>query len=804
MTPRQDPAIYFEVPLPKQVEWRRSTYRPSLRVLIFCLPIVGALPAAGGGGVIQGAIALTVGSTAKANDAEAINDLALRLLSQDRLDEAEIAFRQVLSRTSENAAALTGLSATLRRAGQRQEARPPALSTDDTQSRGGPARSPCDDTSADDTATAAPSTLPCSASVVKPVSPWSTLELARTLVNRGQILEARKIMAASVTGVADDDRLRAAIIFADETDDPSVAAGLISKLHAQSQGGAATITSNPSPVGTSSPLRNLPTAPTAVSASAPWAQDVFADDRAELDHAKRLQLLKDVTIAPTKPNPSTVTRVTPRPASLKSTAASTDPKRATELRAGDPSAAPGRGGTIASPPAESPNLIFFVNSEPQLVDDQQAIQSVPVGSPDLPISTVTNPFRHNTDTSPRVADSTLTINPADPMLTSIDHEMAELRDRTAPTLRGEVDLRNHSGDPGLSHLDAYSAPLQTTFSPSGIGRITLGATPTRLNGGSLSDGNVLNNARFGSDALSLHSTANSVSYSGATPGNQQASGVGINLGYELNNLKTDVGSTPLGFRTTSVVGGVEWAPQITDHVRLRLVGERRAIDETLLSYAGASDPRSGRIWGGVTRTGGHVQLEANIGKMDMYVAAGGAALGGTHVQSNTMLSVQTGAFLPVWGTFDRGLRTGLNLSYLQYANNVSNFTLGQGGYFSPQSYISAIVPLIYHDKIDTKFSYELSVGLGVQNYREKASDYYPIDPQLQAALTSRIAGIPGLSATYPATKLTGFAGSAGASLDYSLTPSFQISAQLKYQHVGTYEEAIGMLVGKYLFNGIGP
>lgn len=424
-------------------------------------------------------------------------------------------------------------------------------------------------------------------------------------------------------------------------------------------------------------------------------------------------------------------------------------------------------------------------------------------SPPATTPVLINPFRRTVGAAVQTTDATVAINPRspDPVLASIDREMAELRDLTAPTGQAGFEFRTRSGDAGLSRLNQYAIPMQATFSPYGVGRVKLEMTPTILNAGRLDGSSVTNYARFGSAGLALQGAGSSVSYVSAAPDSQQATGLALNLGYELNGFKTDIGSTPLGFRTTNVLGGIEWAPQISDRVRLRLIGERRAVTDTLLSYAGTSDPRTGQIWGGVTRTGARAQLEASVDKLDMYVAAGGAILQGTNVQNNTMFNVQAGAFVPIWRTADQELRVGLNLTYFQYAKNLEFFTLGHGGYFSPQSYMSAIIPINYRGKINEDFSYEANVGLGVQTYRTSAADYYPSDPALQAAWATTTAGIPGLSATYSATSRTGLAGNARMSLDYNITPNLRLSARLAYQQVGDYREASSLIFAKYTFNG---
>jgi len=73
-------------------------------------------------------------------------------------------------------------------------------------------------------------------------------------------------------------------------------------------------------------------------------------------------------------------------------------------------------------------------------------------------------------------------------------------------------------------------------------------------------------------------------------------GVGVDVGYQYRGLKADVGATPFGFREQNIVGGVQYKGGLTDKVSYRLTAARRAVTDSLLSYAGARDAR--RIWNG--------------------------------------------------------------------------------------------------------------------------------------------------------------------------------------------------------------
>jgi hypothetical protein len=292
---------------------------------------------------------------------------------------------------------------------------------------------------------------------------------------------------------------------------------------------------------------------------------------------------------------------------------------------------------------------------------------------------------------------------------------------------------------------------------------------------------------------------------GAASGDQSAAGIGLGLSYAFRSLSADAGTTPLGFRKENILGGVEWAPQITDHVRLRLTAERRAVSDSLLSYGGTVDPRTGTVWGGVTRNHGRANLEFSAGKADIYIGGGGAQLSGSHVASNTEEEAGAGGSFPVYATPSQEIRLGLDLVYFGYQKNLRFFTLGQGGYFSPQSFYAAMVPVNYKEKVDEDFSYEVGGALGFESYRENASAYFPLDSGLQAQLVAQQsnpgAAVPGVLTEYPSRSQSGIAGTAHASADYRVTPSLHLGAKVTYQYSPNFNETTALVYARYLFNG---
>lgn len=411
-----------------------------------------------------------------------------------------------------------------------------------------------------------------------------------------------------------------------------------------------------------------------------------------------------------------------------------------------------------------------------------------------------NPFRRDPAPGGDPAQPGIARNPAlvrqrpvDPLTGDIDRRMAELNQEVAPKAQVGVSLRGRSGDEGLDQLTQAMVPVEAVFSPGGVGTLKLQAQPTFLSGGMLG-ADPASLQRFGTNPLFA------LSPDTPRPGDQTASGVGLGLSYSLGWATADIGSTPLGFRQQNLVGGVELAPSIGRDLRLRAVGERRAVTDSVLAYAGAEDPASGLTWGGVTRTRGHLQLEWTPGLLNLYAGAGGATLRGENVASNTQYEFGAGGSYPVYRTATQEVRAGLDLVYFGYDRNLRLFTLGHGGYFSPQSYFAALIPVSYKEQVDEKFSYSVGGSVGFQTYNERRSPVFPNDPARQARLEGLVANTPLLNAFYPARSESGIVGGAFANAEYKLSDSLRLGGRAQFQRAGNFTEGTGLVYARYTFN----
>ena len=384
-----------------------------------------------------------------------------------------------------------------------------------------------------------------------------------------------------------------------------------------------------------------------------------------------------------------------------------------------------------------------------------------------------NPFASSASPVPGGAPPT-----GDPVSREIAQEQATVHADTAPRASGTIVVRSRSGTAGLDQLQEVDAPLEASFAPDALnGRITVSAVPTVLDAGQLSGS--ANALRFGTNAASGTQIV---------PGNTTEAGAALNVKYQLGDkVSVDAGTSPLGFPVTNLLGGVEVAPKLSQSVTLRLRAERRSVLDSLVSYAGQRDPVSGTTWGGVTQMGGHAQLETGLGAGYAYAGGGYSVLDGEHVAHNTKIEGGAGFAYPVYKAGDTTLMAGLNLVYFQYENNQRGFTLGQGGYFSPQSFVAVNLPVDYRSTLGA-LRYHLGATAGYAAFNEAASALYPDDPTLQsaaelAALTNAL--IPTHNV---AQNRTGFVGGVRVDLDYPLTDTLSLNGALTYDQAADWQE----------------
>ena len=373
-------------------------------------------------------------------------------------------------------------------------------------------------------------------------------------------------------------------------------------------------------------------------------------------------------------------------------------------------------------------------------------------------------------------------------------ELQELRQSQAPVLSVGTVARVRQGESGLGQVTDLQAPVQFSFG-LGDGTLTLGATPATVSAGT-PDQEYGNLSRFGSGPVTALNAPT------RSPGAQDDSGIGLHVAYTNAGLEADVGTRPLGFGQTDVTGGVKYSLPISDSVTLAGQLSRRAVNDSVLSFAGARDARTRESWGGVSATGGRLDATWDDDDFGIYGYGTLHALTGTGVQSNSRYEAGGGMYWRVQRARDSGFTAGLNFSGLGYDKNLRYFTYGHGGYFSPQQFLSLSVPFDWTQRTG-RLSYQLKGSLGVQYFKEDAAPYFPTSATRQAAAAQAASdaeafGASGTaSALYRGQSKTGLGYSLGMAMEYQMHPQLFFGGHLMLDNARDYRQFVGGLYMRY-------
>ncbi len=215
------------------------------------------------------------------------------------------------------------------------------------------------------------------------------------------------------------------------------------------------------------------------------------------------------------------------------------------------------------------------------------------------------------------------------------------------------------------------------------------------------------------------------------PLEQHATGVAVGIGFETDNWRADLGTTPIGFPIQNVVGGFRFSVP-NDFANLSINLSRRPETSSMLSYAGLHDPVTDQVYGGVVRDGIDIYTSKDIGPVNVFAGLGAGVFTGHNVATNQGETLRTGIDVPIFSRPNWHLDTGLVGNLWHYSQNLRFYTFGQGGYYSPQRYLSLGVPLDWVARYD-KASWELDTSVGLSHTYEADSPFFPTDPALQAA-----------------------------------------------------------------------
>ena len=293
----------------------------------------------------------------------------------------------------------------------------------------------------------------------------------------------------------------------------------------------------------------------------------------------------------------------------------------------------------------------------------------------------------------------------------MEDEVEAVDDRNTPLITTGDTGTGRVGDAGIDRLvindsvvrAAYTFSNRVRFAVEGHGVYAYSGTP---------DGYA--SLPFGTlPAYALFGTQSKIGYSGLAQLSTKTFGLAG-------------GISPQGFAVHNVIGGIRFRP---GNGPLTLMAVRDSVKDSLLSYAGARDPATDLRWGGVVANTGTINFStaprtnATYQTIGVYASGSYSFLQGLNVPDNWSVTANAGLY---WQMV-QGLTMGVNGGAMHYDRDLKYFSFGQGGYFSPQQYFLASIPISWYSR-HPRFEYAIRFSGGVQYLQEASTPLYPVPP----------------------------------------------------------------------------
>jgi tetratricopeptide (TPR) repeat protein len=375
----------------------------------------------------------------------------------------------------------------------------------------------------------------------------------------------------------------------------------------------------------------------------------------------------------------------------------------------------------------------------------------------------------------------------------IQSETQRVRAAGSAKINPEITMRSRHGEPGRDALFELTAPSRMEF-PNPLGTLSLLVTPTSLSAGQLVLGGDRDTTPFGTvrgtvkkpvKGAAKDSVEETVNWRDI-----EAEGVALEIEYGYRGLQLDIGVTPLNFARSNIVGGLCWNISFRE-MTLSFEASRRAVEESVLSFAGIVDSGTGSVWGGVVKQGGAVSLRHDGRNYKSYLVLDYEYLTGTNVEPNHSLAAHLGLRWELRAKSTR-VETGIAVSAMAFEHNLSKFTFGHGGYFSPQRFVHYGLPIDWRGSYQA-ISWQLSLEPGVTWFQVDQAPYYPL------AVSAQTSSVP--EGRYPGRESLGLDVGGGLELGYVLTQQLTLGARTEMHTGHDYREIYAFAFLRFALRG---
>ena len=366
---------------------------------------------------------------------------------------------------------------------------------------------------------------------------------------------------------------------------------------------------------------------------------------------------------------------------------------------------------------------------------------------------------------------------------------------THVTLMHDYGWRQDDGTPGTSELSTQSTllhvdtPWQDGTAFARVERIGMDAGSFEQN----------DQGRYTPDFGSCQfvgRTADGKSLPACTAGSQTADGSVLALGWQRSRWAFDLGTTQ-GYAINNWLGGATLNGDL-GQIGWSLTASRRPMSNSLLSFAGARDRPTGVRWGGITANGGTLGLSWDQGGDNgVWASLGHHWLYGENVAENQRTRVMAGYYHRVVERADERVRVGLTLMHWRHDKDLGGYSLGQGGYYSPQRYASVGVPVSYAWR-NYDWSLLLEGSVSWSQAHSGSSRLYP-DAHINRKVLAQYDVDSNIDAMSEASDSSGLGYRLRGLFERRLSDRWVLGGGFDWQHSDDYAPSHGMLYLRYLF-----
>lgn len=365
---------------------------------------------------------------------------------------------------------------------------------------------------------------------------------------------------------------------------------------------------------------------------------------------------------------------------------------------------------------------------------------------------------------------------------SIRANAGDLYQQQNTTVTLDYDRWGSSGTGGISDLTAQTTMLEVD-TPLYDGRLFARADYVQMDAGSFS---VKNDGQYYETFGTCHTVGCEQDI------NQKKSGTSLALGWRDDRWNADIGTTPFGFEVVDWVGGISYKTD-WNNIGWTFTASRRPMSSSLLSFSGTKDPRTGISWGGVRASGASLSLSYDRGEAHgVWADISAHQLTGKNVEDNQRARLMGGYYYRLINEDDREVTVGLNSMLWRYQKDLSNYSLGQGGYYSPQSYFSMGIPINYRQRTDN-WSWELAGSVSWSTSSTDDQRRYPIRSLVPNNL-------PDIDAIETGGSSSGVGYTLRALIERRLSAHWSIGAGVDIQEAKDYTPSHSLIYLRYSFD----